>query len=216
MIHTKSLLALICITPFCLLAQNSQPASSVLAAPHTLPSSPSLGPALTSQLNERGSDAEKYIIGPSDQLTITVWKEGSFSGSYLVRPDGMISIPLVGDIQAAGLTAAQLGNQISLRLRKFLLDPNVTVLISQIHSKVVYLLGEVMKKGPVEMTAGMTLLQAISSAGGLTEYANTKKMYILRTESGKQSSIPLHYKLALKGNGTDNLELHPGDTIVVP
>jgi polysaccharide export outer membrane protein len=88
--------------------------------------------------------------------------------------------------------------------------------ISQIHSKVVYLLGEVARKGPIEMTSGMTLLEAISSAGGLTDYANTKKIYILRDISGTQQKIQVHYKEALKGNGTLNLVLKPGDTIVVP
>ena len=89
-------------------------------------------------------------------------------------------------------------------------------MISQIHSKVVYLLGEVEKKGPVEMTPGMTLLNAIAYAGGLTDYANTKKMYILRGETGKQQKIPVHYKDALKGISECNLILEPGDTIVVP
>ena len=89
-------------------------------------------------------------------------------------------------------------------------------MVSQIHSKVVYLLGEVEKRGPVEMTPGMTLLNAIASAGGLTDYANTKKIYILRDEAGKHEKIPVHYKEALKGDSEFNLVLEPGDTIVVP
>jgi polysaccharide export outer membrane protein len=90
------------------------------------------------------------------------------------------------------------------------------VVISQIHSKVVYLLGEVVKRGPVEMTPGMTLLEAVASAGGLTDFANSKKMYILRNESGSQQKVPVNYKAALKGDSTLNLVLKPGDTIVVP
>lgn len=159
---------------------------------------------------------DTYIIGPSDVLTVTVWKEPTFSGSLLVRPDGMISIPLLGDIQATGLTPLQLGNQIAIKLKKFVQDPNVSVDISQIHSKVVYLLGEVAKKGPVEMTSGMTLLEAIASAGGLTDFANMKKIYILRNEGGTHQTIAVHYKEALKGNAELNLVLKPGDTIVVP
>lgn len=159
---------------------------------------------------------EGYIIGPSDVLTITVWKEPSLSGSLLVRPDGMVSIALLGDVHAAGLTPLQLSDQISTKLKKYIQDPNVSVVITQIHSKVVYLLGEVVKRGPVEMTPGMTLLEAIASAGGLTDYANTKKIYILRNASGSQLRIPVHYKEALKGDGTLNLALQPGDTIVVP
>lgn len=159
---------------------------------------------------------EGYRIGPSDVLTITVWKEPSLSGSLLVRPDGMVSIALLGDVHAAGLTPLQLSDQISTKLRRYIQDPNVSVVITQIHSKVVYLLGEVVKRGPVEMTPGMTLLEAIASAGGLTDYANTRKIYILRNASGSQLRIPVHYKEALKGDGTLNLAMQPGDTIVVP
>jgi polysaccharide export outer membrane protein len=128
----------------------------------------------------------------------------------------MISMPLLGDVQASGLTPLQLAGQITTKLKKFVQNPNVSVVISAIHSKVVYLLGEVAKKAPVEMTSGMTLLEAISSAGGLTDFANTKKIYILRDESGTHQKIPVHYKDALKGNSTLNLVLKPGDTIVVP
>ncbi len=163
-----------------------------------------------------GHLADSYVIGASDVLAITVWKEQALSGSLLVRPDGMISLPLLGDVQASGLTPQQLGEQIAARLKKYVQDPNVTVVISQIHSKVVYMLGEVGKKGPIEMTPGMTLLEAISSAGGLTDYANSKKMYILRVEAGKHVKLPVHYKQALKGDSTFNLVLSPDDTIIVP
>jgi len=149
-------------------------------------------------------------------LTVTVWKEPTLSGSILVRPDGMISLPLLGDVLAAGLTPLQLANQIAADLKKFIQDPNVSVVISAIHSKVIYLLGEVGKKGPIEMTPGMTLLEAIASAGGLTDYANMKKIYILRDQDGKHQKIPVHYKEALKGNSDLNLVLQSGDTIVVP
>jgi polysaccharide export outer membrane protein len=149
-------------------------------------------------------------------LTVTVWKEPTLSGSILVRPDGMISLSLLGDVQASGMSPTQLADQISTKLKKYIQDPNVSVVVSQIHSKVVYMLGEVSKKGPVEMAPGMTLLEAISSAGGLTDFANKKKIYILRTESGSQQRIPVRYKEALKGDGTLNLPLKPGDTIVVP
>jgi len=163
-----------------------------------------------------GVAAETYVIGASDVLTVTVWKEPTLSGSILVRPDGMISLPLLGDVQASGLTPPQLADQITTKLKKFVQDPNVSVVIGQIHSKIVYLLGEVGKKGPIDMTPGMTLLEAIGSAGGLTEYANAKKIYILRDEGGKHLKIPVHYKEALKGDSTLDLALKPGDTIVVP
>jgi polysaccharide biosynthesis/export protein len=159
---------------------------------------------------------DSYVIGPGDLLAVGVWKEQALSGSLLVRPDGMISMPLIGDIQAANLTPIQLADQISTRLKKFIQDPNVTVVVSQIHSKVVYMLGEIGKRGPIEMTPGMTFLQAISIAGGPTDYANLKKIYILRHDGGKQLKVPVHYKKALNGDSACNIELRPDDTIVVP
>lgn len=162
------------------------------------------------------TSADSYVIGPSDVLAITVWKEPTLSGSILVRPDGMISLALLGDLQASGMTPLQLSDQITTKLKKYIQDPNVSVVINQIHSKVVYLLGEVVKRGPVEMTPGMTLLEAIASAGGLTDFANQKRLYILRSDSGTQQRIPVNYKQALKNGGALNLALRPGDTIVVP
>jgi polysaccharide export outer membrane protein len=182
-----------------------KPAQPALAAPAVAPPAPAAGTA-----------ADTYVIGASDEITVNVWKEPTLSGSLLVRPDGMISLPLLGDVQASGLTPLQLADQIATRLKKYVQNPNVSVVIGQIRSKVVYLLGEVGKKGPIEMTPGMTLLEAIGSAGGLTDYANAKKIYILRDEAGKHEKIPVQYKAALKGDSALNLALKPGDTIVVP
>jgi polysaccharide export outer membrane protein len=159
---------------------------------------------------------DTYVIGASDELTVTVWKEPTLSGALLVRPDGMISVPLLGDVQAAGLTPLQLADQIAVKLKTFIQDPNVSVVLTQINSKKIYLLGEVGKKGPLEMTPGMTLLEAVASGGGFTDYANVKKIYILRGQGAKQQKIPVHYKEALKGDSQFNLVLQSGDTIVVP
>jgi polysaccharide export outer membrane protein len=185
--------------------QTATPVAASQAAPAIVP------PALAA-----GAAADTYVIGPSDVIVVNVWKEPTLSGSLLVRPDGMISMPLLGDVQASGSTPLQLADQISAKLKKFVQEPNVSVVISQIHSKVVYLMGEVGKKGPIEMTPGMTLLEAIGSAGGVTDFANVKKMYILRDEAGKHEKIPVHYKEALKGDSALDLALKPGDTIVVP
>jgi polysaccharide export outer membrane protein len=189
------------------------PAQATAPDVTALPAAP---PAATAPALAAGAAADTYIIGASDVLTVTVWKDPALSGTVLVRPDGMISLPLLGDVQASGSTSLQLADQIATKLKKFIQEPNVSVVISQIHSKVIYLLGEVGKKGPIDMTPGMTLLQAIASAGGLTDYANTKKIYILRDEAGKHQRIPVHYKQALKGDSTLDLVLKPGDTIVVP
>ncbi|MGA2908874.1 MAG: polysaccharide biosynthesis/export family protein [Terracidiphilus sp.] len=188
----------------------SQSGASV-AGPATAPASPQGAPSPAA-----GTNSDSYVIGASDVLTVTVWNQPTLSGTILVRPDGMITVALIGDVQASGMTPLQLANQIATELKKYYTDPNVSVVISQIHSKLVYLLGEVEKKGPVDMTPGMTLLNAIAYAGGLTDYANTKKMYILRGETGKQQKIPVRYKDALKGISECNLILEPGDTIVVP
>lgn len=158
-----------------------------------------------------------YVIGASDVLTVTVWREPTLSGPILVRPDGMISMALLGDVHASGLTPLQLSDQIATKLKKYYQDPKVSVVVTQIHSKLVFIIGEVNKKGPVDMTPGMTFLEALSSAGGLTDFANTRKIYVLRNQqAGSQVRIPIHYKEALKGDGNNNLALKPGDTIVVP
>lgn len=174
----------------------------------------------TQQTSERDAatlaSRNTYIIGPSDIIIVTVFKEPNLSGSLLVRPDGMISMPLLGDIQASGKMPLYLADEITAKLKKYMQDPNVTVVLSQINSKKVYLIGEVAKTGPVEMTPNMTLLQAIATAGGLGPYANSKKIYILRDQDGKQKKISVQYKQALKGDASLNLILTPGDTIIVP
>jgi polysaccharide export outer membrane protein len=159
---------------------------------------------------------DSYVIGESDVVTVNVYKEPTLSGGLLVRPDGMISLPLLGDIKAAGKTPLQLANEITAKLKKYIQDPNVTVTVQGINSKKVYMMGEIGRMGPLEMTPGMTLLQAIATAGGLSPFANTKKIYILRTVDGKQQKIFVQYKQALRGDLSLNLPLNPGDTIVVP
>ncbi len=162
-------------------------------------------------------DNNNYVIGELDSISVVVWREeGLTDKSVLVRSDGMITLPLVGDIKASGQTPMQLAGVISEKLKKFVQDPSVTVSVNQMNSKRVFLIGEVGKAGPVQMTPGMTLLEAIGSAGGLTQFANTRKMYILRVAGGKQQKIPVEYKQALKGDHSLNLTLNPGDTIVVP
>ena len=160
-------------------------------------------------------DASRYIIGPEDSLQITVWKEPSLSGNFPVRPDGMISLVLVGDLPAAGQTPMALSNDITQRLKKYIQDPVVTVSVLGVNSQRIFLVGEVNKVGPVMLTPGMTPLQAIVSAGGLSQFANSKRIYILRTVAGKQQKYPFNYKAALKGENS-GITLLPGDTIVVP
>jgi len=161
-------------------------------------------------------DPSTYIISPEDNIQVTVWKEPAISGPILVRPDGMISVSLVGDLKAAGQTPTALAQQITERLKKYIQDPDVLVGILAVHPKQIFLLGEVQHVGPVIMTPDMTILQAISAAGGLTPFANSKHLYILRTAQGKQQRIPFDYKKAIKDGNQQGVSLLPGDTVVVP
>ena len=158
----------------------------------------------------------EYVIGPDDVLHIAVWKESDLTATLPVRPDGKISLPLLNDVQAAGMTPMQLADSLTEKLKKYVTDPRVTVVVSQINSKRIYLTGEVARTGAMAMLPNMTVLQALSSAG-LTQFANTKKIYVLRNENGKQQKMPVNYRKLLKGQEMDrNYVLKPGDTIVVP
>jgi len=177
---------------------------------------PAAVPPATPVKGAAGVDNARYIIGPEDSLSITVWKEPTLSGTIPVRPDGMISLVLVGDLLASGRTPMQLADDITAKLKKYIQDPNVSVVVMAVNSQRIFLIGEVGHVGPVAMTPGMTALQAIAAGGGLSPYANAKKIYILRNEGGKQQKIPFNYKQALKGEDSQSLVLKPGDTIVVP
>jgi polysaccharide export outer membrane protein len=134
-----------------------------------------------------------------------------------VRPDGMISIPLLGDVKADGLTPVQLAALLTERLRKFVNEPQVTIIVNTINSRLIHLVGEVNRAGTFPMLPNMTLLMALSGAGGFTQFANTKKIYLLRTENGVQKKYNFNYKEVIKGNRPEeNILLKPGDTIVVP
>lgn len=157
-----------------------------------------------------------YTIGSADTLLISVWKEPDLTATLPVRPDGMISVPLLDDVQAAGLTPMQLAASLKEKLKKYVADPRVTVVVTQMNSQRVYITGEVAHTGVATLLPGMTVLQALSTAG-FTQFANTKAIYVLRTEKGKQEKIPVNYKALLKGESSErNILLKPGDTIVVP
>ncbi len=165
---------------------------------------------------QKGTVDPDYVIGPGDTLEVNVFNEPKFSGSLPVRPDGMISITLVGDITASGYTPMQLGQEVTSRLKKLITDPSVTVSVLAINSKRIYLVGEIGKVGPLQMTPGMTPLQAIATAGGPGPYANLKHIYILRSVGSKQQKIPFNYKKAIKEGDMQGVTLLNGDTIVIP
>jgi polysaccharide export outer membrane protein len=158
-----------------------------------------------------------YVIGAQDMLDISVWKEPELTRAVPVRPDGKISLPLLNDVQAAGLTPTQLAARITTDLRKFVTNPQVTIIVTQINSQRIYILGEVNRAGAYPLLPQMTVLQALSSAGGFTQFANLKKIYMFRMENGKQVKFPFNYKDVVAGRRSEeNTVLRAGDTIVVP
>jgi polysaccharide biosynthesis/export protein len=170
-------------------------------------------PAATAPGPDAPSD---YVIGADDTLRISVWKEPELSEILPVRPDGKISMPLLNDIPAAGLTPLQLKDSITEKLKKFIADPRVTVVVTAMNSQRIFVSGEVLHSGPIQLLPHMTMLQALSQAG-FNQFANLKGIYLLRTENGKQQRIPFNYKEVIKGNHPEqNIMLKPGDTIVVP
>jgi polysaccharide biosynthesis/export protein len=157
-----------------------------------------------------------YVIGADDVLKISVWKEPDLSETLPVRPDGKISMPLLNDIPAAGLTPLQLKDSITEKLKKYIADPRVTVIVATMNSRRVFVTGEVVHSGPMALLPHMTMLQALSAAG-FSQFANLKAIYLLRNENGKQVKLPFNYKEVVKGNHPEeNIQLKPGDTLVVP
>src|SRR5690348_449355 len=198
---------------FCLFALLAMIVSGCALA-QTAPATPA-APAVANE-PKAATDDPRYVIGPEDTLNINVWKEQELTGPVPVRPDGKISLPLLNDVQAAGLTPMQLAANIADQLKKFISEPRVTVTVTNIQSKRVFMVGQ-LKAGAFPLLPDMTVLQALSAAGCCSEFANTKKIYVLRTENGKQVKYPFNFKEALKGNHPEqNILLKPGDTIVVP
>jgi polysaccharide biosynthesis/export protein len=160
----------------------------------------------------------QYHIGAGDLLEVIVWKEQDATvPGVIVRADGRIAVPFAKEIHVAGLTPAQAENLIGTRLKPFINDPDVTVIVREVHSKRVYMVGAVKREGVIDMKYPMTVLQALSEAGGLTDYAKRKKIYIMRTENGKQVRVPFNYDAVIRGEAmAQNIEVMPDDTIVVP
>ena len=158
-----------------------------------------------------------YIIGPEDQLGIVFWREKDMSADVVVRPDGKISLPLLNDVQAAGLTPPALRDRLTDAARQFIEDPNVTIVVRQINSRRVFVTGEVARPGPYPLIGSATVLQIIATAGGLREYADDKHILVLRPENGHNVTFKFNYRdVAKQKNLAQNVELKPGDTIIVP
>lgn len=160
---------------------------------------------------------DKFIIGNDDVLNINVWNEQNLSHTVPVRSDGKISLPLVGEIQAAGKTPLQLEGDISARLKNYINTPQVSVMVQEIKSQNFNILGQVAKPGTYSLVTSPTVVDAIAAAGGFKDFAKQKSMYVLRHSGQGETRIPFNYKDFIKGKSTSqNIQLEPHDTIVVP
>ena len=174
-------------------------------------------------LNEAAKPVSKeFLLGPEDVLEVTVWRNQDLSRTVVVRPDGKISLPLIGDVQASGLNSSQVAAKIAQRLTEFKENPNVSVSLKEVNSYFVFVLGEVLKPGKYPLKSYATVLQGVSMAGGFTPFASKNRMQVIRTqtsEAGRESQlrIPVPYNELVSGNGEiENFILKSGDTIVVP
>jgi len=190
------------------------PASNTKAVPTTSDTKPMPSTSVAAT----GIRPDAYIIGAEDVLSVYVWKEPDMSKSVPVRPDGMISLPLIGEVKAAGYTPVQLQGVLADAMKKYVSDPQVTVVVEKVASLNFNIVGEVNKPGYYPLTRRLTVLDAIALAGGFKDFAKTKKVYILRTSAnGAEQRIPFNYNEVIKGkNSQQNIDLRPRDTIVVP
>ena len=181
------------------------------------PSQPGASGQATATSAVQGHD-NTFIIGNDDVLSVSVWKEPDISKIVPVRSDGKISLPLAGEVQAAGRTPLALEQDISEKLKSFISEPVVTVIVQQINSQKINVLGMVAKPGSYPLTNAATVLDAISQAGGFRDFAKKKSIYVLRQGAdGKQTKLPFNYKEVIKGqNPEQNVRLQPRDTVVVP
>jgi polysaccharide biosynthesis/export protein len=184
------------------IAQNEKEVSAKSTAPAPLPVPP---------------DSDKYLIGPEDVLFIQVWKEDQLSQAVMVRADGKISLPLIDEIQAAGLTPLRLKEVLTQKFKQFVETPIVTVMVRDAKSFKVYIGGQVAKPGVYTLVEEITFLQLVPMAGGFTEWANQRKILLVRKEGGKEKRITINYKKIISGEDlSNNVVLKPGDTIIVP
>lgn len=207
--HGGVSLIVVALTSASLLAQAQKPSATT----QTIPAA-----AVTSAARPNDPIVPPgYVIGTDDLLSIVYWKDKEMSADAKVRPDGRIALPLINEVQAAGLTPEQLQKRLTEESKKFMEDASITVVVREINSRKVFITGEVNKPGPYPLTSPTTVIQLISLAGGLRDYANAKNIVIMRSDAGKQVALKFNYKDVASGkNLKQNIELKPGDTVVVP
>jgi polysaccharide export outer membrane protein len=184
--------------------------------PATRPAAP--GPTVTAIAVAGVPTEPGFTIGPEDVLGVLFWRDQDMSGDVTVRPDGMITLPLVRDIKAAGLTPTALADRIQAAVREYVTDASVTVVVRQMNSRKAFITGEVARPGAYSLgSSSMTVMQLIALAGGLTEFAQPKDITVMRVEAGKTTTFAFDYKNVARGKSSEqNIVLKPGDTVVVP
>jgi polysaccharide export outer membrane protein len=196
----------------CLAALTGCAASTAAQTPAAAPTAAQAPAADQGQATPAG-----YLIGPDDVLGIVFWELPNHGGDVIVRPDGKITLPLLNDVQAAGLTPEQLRESIAAASAKYIRDPNVSVVVKQINSLKVYVTGQVTKPGTYPLTSPTTVLQVLALAGGVTDFAKKDKIVVMRTEGGQTRSYKFNYKDVIQGKKLEqNILLKPGDTVVIP
>jgi polysaccharide biosynthesis/export protein len=188
-----------------------------LAAPARAqqPNRPAAGAAAPTAAQPSGSPMEQFRIGPEDVLTISVWKNEALTRSVPVRPDGMISLPLLDDVQAAGLTPMQLRDVLAKRLAEYMPTPEVSVIVTAINSFKVTVIGEVTRVGRYELKSWTTMLDLLAQAGGFTQFASRSRIVVLRANGKTMTRLPFNYNKVLSGD-EENFYLLPGDIVLVP
>jgi polysaccharide export outer membrane protein len=207
--HARSIVSAVLFTTTLAAAASAQTPAPAVAKP----ASPAAAPPTANGVTPPAD----YIIGPDDQLSVLFWRDKDMSADVIVRPDGKITLPLLNEMVAAGLTPEELRLKVTEEAKRFVEDPNATIVVRQINSRKVFITGQVEKTGPYPLSGPTTVLQLISMAGGLKEYAESKKIVIMRTENGKQLSFTFNYREVIeRKNLKQNIELKPGDTVIVP
>jgi len=201
----------------CLMGGGVQARSENLTTQHKKEETKGSKSQETAAVVETAAEDPAYRIGPQDVLRIDVWREDQLTRTVPVRPDGKITLPLLNDVQAVGMTPVQLAEVISDELKKYINNPQVTVSVTEINSRRVFVTGEVTRPGAFPLLPNMTVLQALTSAGGFTQFARIKSIYVLRMERGQHIKHAFNYKDVVNGKkAEDNIQLQPGDTIIVP
>jgi polysaccharide export outer membrane protein len=195
-------------------AAMAQPARDTVPAPPARPAAPPAATARTARTAEDTVVTADYVLAVGDKLRIEVYKDTQLSQSLQIRPDGRITLPLVGDVAAAGVTPLALDETITTALKEYMTNPVVTVIVVEATPPTVYVMGEVMQPGPVPMRPGMTALEALALAGGFKDFAKTSDIRVIR-RGGSGEPMRFNYKDAING-GERAIALKPGDTIVVP